>query len=213
MNRLRRALPAAMLPLVPGSLSAQSVGPLEEHVTILGTIHLEESDSVMTVTPLVAPDPLGGFFVVDPQDGQVRLYDEDGRLKKLVARSGSGPGEVRTPSAAVRRGDGNIFVADPMAGHIVEFDRTGSAARREWLRELHQMIGVHVVDDRILVQYANGSHRDEGAVLRLACVTRDGETLFDVAGTPRLLTVVGDRLYFVDAESLTDDRWVVESPR
>lgn len=314
-------------------LSAQSVGPLAKHITILGTIALEESDSVLTVAPTVVPDPLGGFIVADARDAQVRLYDESGRLKKLVARPGSGPGEVRAPTAVVRRADGHILVADVMAGAILEFDSAGSnelrrypasfpitrlldlgdallasgvratsrgeppmllhlwegtfdrggffaipavrvpapvagtygftsaavsgneifavyslsdtlyvfslsgdpvkkigldlkhwslptgtadgppgsPARRAWEERLTRIYDVHVVGDRILVQYAG--RQDGELVWRLACITRDGEKLFDLDGTPRLLTVVGDRLYFVDAESLTEDRWVVASLR
>src|SRR5690625_7972254 len=74
--------------LFPAPLSAQSVGPLAKHVTIHGTIALEESDSVLTVAPTVVSDPLGGFIVADARDAQVRLYDHSGRLKKLVAQIG-----------------------------------------------------------------------------------------------------------------------------
>src|SRR5690625_3592045 len=129
MQQLRRAVRIIPLLLLPAPLSAQSVGPLAKHVTIHGTIALEESDSVLTVAPTVVSDPLGGFIVADARDAQVRLYDHSGRLKKLVARPGSGPGEVQAPTAVVRRADGHILVADVMAGAILEFDRDRKSTR------------------------------------------------------------------------------------
>lgn len=86
-----------------------------------------------------------------------------------------------------------------------------SPAWRAWEERLTEIASVHAVVDRILVQYYGRKGGD--LVWRLACFTRDGKKLFDVADTPRLLTVAGDRLYFVDAESLTEDRWVVASLR
>ncbi|HEX6938571.1 MAG TPA: hypothetical protein VF158_04115 [Longimicrobiales bacterium] len=335
MEQLRGAVRIIPFFLLPAPLSAQSVGPLGKYVTIHGTIALEESDSVLTVAPIVVPDPFGGFLVADAREAQVRLYDERGRVKKLVARPGSGPREVRVPTAVVRRlADGHILVADVLAGAILEFDSAGSnelrrypvsfpisglldlgdalltsgvpgttrggeppmllqfwdgtfdrggffplpavrvapavartygyttatvsgdeifaayalsdtlyvfsrsgepvekiglnlnywslpttppvgaprsPARRAWEEQLTRISDVYVVGDRILVQYVG--EKDGELVWRLACITRDGQKLFDLDDTPRLLTVVGDRLYFVDAGSLTDDRWVVVSLR
>lgn len=85
MRRLRSATRIVPFLLLPASATAQSVGPLARHVAIHRTIALEESDSVITVSPVVAPDPHGGFFVADPRESQVRLYDENGPIQVGVS--------------------------------------------------------------------------------------------------------------------------------
>jgi hypothetical protein len=329
-----RAVCVALWLACPAAALAQSVGPLEQHVRVVGTITLEESDSVMTVVPYVTPDPAGGFIVVEPRDAQVRLYDERGRLRKLVARTGAGPAEVRMPWSAVRRHDGRILVADVSNSVILEFDPTGhrelaryptpfqiiqlvavgedvvagglrrppagesatlllhgwrdgevirsffplpftpatarttsnygfprvtaagnrivaaytlsdtvyvytpagqldrrihvpfrhwsiprtdpagspgSPARMAWQDGMTTVSQAYRVGDRLLVQYTRW--RDGELLWGLACITGDGQLLFDVSDTPRLLAVDGDRLYFVEAGSLTDGRWVVATLR
>ena len=316
--------------LFASSLSAQSVGPLQNYVDIVGSIALEESDSVVTVTPIVKADS-EGFLIADAREAQVRLYGKNGRLKKLLARRGSGPGEVGVPMAILRRGDRTILVMDMGSASMIrlspegeEIDRypmrfpafgllslgedvlvvgkpsfqdfpfpdllhrwdgkdvvegffpapiterteklsrsysfasadirgdtivasyalsdtlyfyhtggefidqtpldlehwslpeedpsggVGSGERRKWRESLTRISDVYWLEDgTFLVQYVG--HRDRELQWRLSHVTRDGEVLFDVKDTPRLLTVDGDLLYFVDAHSLTEDRWVVAS--
>lgn len=329
-----RAIPVIMGLMLPSVAIAQSVGPLADHVDVLGSFWLEESDSVLTVSVFVTPDPVGGFIVADPRDAQVRLYDERGRLRKLVAKPGLGPGEVRVPLSGLRRPDGRLLVVDVGTSNILEFDASGDAelaryatpfqivrllnagedviavgtppssrsgpppfllhtwtdgavsesffrapatrasprtvieyafpsatvagdrilatytlsdtlyvysrnrepvrkvslglrhwsqpesdppgppgspVRRQWEEGLTRLSGAFLVGDRILVQYYG---RQGGEfVWGLACLTRDGAVLFDILDTPRLLAVDGDRLYFVDAESLTEERWVIASLR
>lgn len=326
-----RTLAFALGLMAPITCVAQSVGPLSDHLVVQRLIRLEESDSVLTVTPFVAPDPLGGFIVADPGGSQVRLYTKEGRLKRLVATPGSGPGEVRVPLSAVRKRDGHLLVADvgnsvvlefnsagdaelaryptpfqivrllttaegvlalgsriarstepaPFlmhrwregavvesyfrtpattatarttleygfanaaangageiiatftlsdtlyvysgAGHLVsrialevsnwtvpETDPTGalgSPARAAWLEGMTTVSAAYPVDDRILVQI--GERKNGDMTWRLLCITASGQTLFDVADTPKLLTVDGDDLYFVDYHSPTPDSWVV----
>lgn len=317
--------------MAPITVAAQSVGPLQEHVAIRESIRLQESDSVLTVAAFVTPDPLGGFIVADPREAQVRLYDQEGRLTKLVATPGAGPGEVRVPLSAVRGPNGHLLVSDVGNSIILEFDSAGSAeleryptafqitrllatagrvlavgspratrseprpflvhrwrdgavsesffrtpvtratarttlhfgfanaavsgdgeiittftlsdtlyvhsagghlsrkipldlprwsvpetdpegalgspVRAAWREGMTLVTGAFPVGDRILVQASEMRHGE--LAWRLVGITRDGETLFDVFGTPKLLTVDGADLYFVDAESPTQDRWVV----
>lgn len=90
------------------------------------SILLEESESVINVSPRVEFDPRGGFVVADPQEGQVRLYSRDGSLVSFFGRRGQGPGEFQRVIGAVRVPSGRVVAAD-MGGRISVLD---SAATR-----------------------------------------------------------------------------------
>lgn len=150
----------------PGLAAAQSVGALAEYMDVLGAIALEESDSVLTVNPVVAVDPSGGFIVADPRDAQVRLYDERGRLMRLVATRGSGPGEVQVPLAAVRKPAGHLLVADVGQSAILEFDESGAREIRRYPTPF-QIVRLLDLEDRVLVVGAAPPSRTASATLLL----------------------------------------------
>lgn len=77
-----------------------------------GTITLEESSDVIIVWPNVSIDSKGGFIVTDPQEHQIRLYDQSGKIKTYFGRQGEGPGEFSLPSSSLRLPSGDLLVAD-----------------------------------------------------------------------------------------------------
>jgi len=78
----------------------------------------------------------------------------------------------------------------------------------EWLGELHLLVDVHWLSDgSFLVQYQRPRGADnEWNLLR---TTVAGDRVFDLRNTPELLAVDGDRLFFVDPQSLTPNRWAI----
>lgn len=90
------------------------------------TITLEENEEVLAVYPRITADRAGELLVVDPPEAQVRLYDRDGSLVRVIGRRGEGPGEYRTPMSAARVTDGRIVVTDPTLSRISLFSPDGA---------------------------------------------------------------------------------------
>jgi len=104
-------------------------------------------------------------------------------------------GRVALPIRDFRR----IRSYDPRSS-IVELE--------EWLSDLHLLVGVHWLNDgSLLVQYQRPQGADNEWNLLRATVA--GDRIFDLHHTPELLAVNDDRLFFVDPQSLTPNRWAV----
>lgn len=80
--------------------------------------------------------------------------------------------------------------------------------QQEWLSELDLLTDVFWLDDgSLLIQYEKPRAADsEWGLLR---TTRTGDRIFETTNTPRLLAVGGGRLYFIDPQSITPNRWLV----
>lgn len=113
----------------------------------------------------------------------------------LFDPAGQELGRVPLPIRDFRR----IRSYDPRSS-IVELE--------EWLGDLHLLVGVHWLNDgSLLVQYQRPQGADnEWNLLRM---TVAGDRIFDLHHTPELLAVDDDRLFFVDPQSLTPNRWAV----
>lgn len=90
----------------------------EEHDRVI----LEEPDSApLTGIESFAPAAHGRFLVVDEGRPQVRVFEHDGSLSRIVGRHGSGPGEFRDPKTAVTDPAGRLFVGDWDGAVITRF--------------------------------------------------------------------------------------------
>lgn len=76
------------------------------------SLKLEETSEAINVTPLVHPDPLGGYLIADFSEAQIRRYSGRGELLWHVGRRGKGPLEFQAPQVAVRLASDDVFVAD-----------------------------------------------------------------------------------------------------
>ena len=108
---LEEAPPRSAAPSQPSSESTAS-SALGDAFEIVGSFELEENDEVVTVQPMVTTGGPGELLVAEPMEGQVRVYDEDGRLRANVGRKGDGPGEFAVPVTAHRALDGDLLIAD-----------------------------------------------------------------------------------------------------
>ncbi len=129
------------LPIILCSVTAASCGEAGARATgseavptcaalfdSLGTITLEENQATINVAPIAAPDPAGGFVVVDAKELRGRVYDGSGKLVGAFGRDGKGPGEFTAPMSGRRAPSGELVVADAMEGRITYFDPTGTRA-------------------------------------------------------------------------------------
>lgn len=86
---------------------------------------LEENDEAITVLPVVSSGGPGVLLLAEPREGQVNVYDTDGRLQRVLGRRGEGPGEFTAPMAARRTRDGSVVVADLMLSRLTFFPPAG----------------------------------------------------------------------------------------
>lgn len=79
----------------------------------VGRIELEEfpDDPIVSIGQ-VARRPDGGFILADAGAARVRLFDSTGRQVEVAGGRGDGPGEFRSPTAAVELDDGRVIVTD-----------------------------------------------------------------------------------------------------
>jgi hypothetical protein len=77
----------------------------------------------------VAAFPDGSFFVYDRPEATIRRYDAAGRYVAVVARKGSGPGEILDLGGMKTVGDSLLAVWDRANSRVSIYDRTG-----KWLR-------------------------------------------------------------------------------
>jgi hypothetical protein len=157
-----------------GALAAQDFGP-RSPVTRIREIRLQESTSVINVTPVVRPDPRGGYLVADVREAQIRRYDESGRLLWHVGRKGHGPEEFQEPQIALRLPGGNIFVADRDT-KVAIFDSAGIHLVKSFLVPLQRMEDGAVLNDSLVVCSGIGGDRPPHAFLHIVNLNRESVT-------------------------------------
>jgi streptogramin lyase len=80
-------------------------------------------------TPLgVSFTPRGELLVADSGNARVQLFSDAGTYRRVFP-STEGANPLRHPRRAVATEDGRIFVADPAAARLFEFDAAGVLAR------------------------------------------------------------------------------------
>jgi len=132
----------------------------------LDRIELEEPPK----TPIVGITsvnrrPGGGFIVADELGDRVYLFDLDGRIQRALGGSGSGPGELDAPTAAVERADGHVFATQRANRRLTEYTPSGDAIALTvpgrygaWLLDLGDglVAGVGSPADRFVVMTYGG---------------------------------------------------------
>jgi hypothetical protein len=119
-------------------------------LSYLRTFDLQETDEVVSVTPVVARDPRGGFLVVDAQESQLRRYGDDGRLLWHAGRKGRGPGEFTSPTGVARLASGQVVAGD-RSGRLTFFDSAGGAVQRTVETRIRQLEDIVVLGDSALL--------------------------------------------------------------
>jgi hypothetical protein len=162
-----------------------------------------ELDSAELLNPrdlAIADD--GSVLVVDSRPTQVKVYGPDGRLRRIIGREGSGPGEFLSGYAAVR-GD-TLVVQDPQNARATTFDwRTGAV-----LSERHTAccyFSPITIDDagravvRSMSQPSDSTWRNALGFVRFPLTARTADTIFvlgrqDTGPTPSWIVREGNRM-------------------
>jgi hypothetical protein len=127
-----------------------SSAALDDVVTWVTSLDVEEPPEALLVLPVVALDHRGGFIVADKREAQVRRYDAEGRLLWSTGRKGGGPGEFYVPSHAIRLPTGEIVVID-RNGRLTTFDSTGASVLHTVSTGIAAGHDLHVVSDTVLL--------------------------------------------------------------
>lgn len=88
-------------------------------------VELQGTEAAVAFRPRVTADPLGGWLVFDPPEGQVRLHDSAGRLKTYFGRKGPGPGEFTNIASVLRTESGDLLTVD-RSGRFARWSADGS---------------------------------------------------------------------------------------
>ena len=76
----------------------------------------------------VAVGERGSIFVLEYRTQEIRLFDSQGKFIKRVARSGSGPGEIKNANGLLAGADGRVWVNDPNNSRYAVFSPSGDYA-------------------------------------------------------------------------------------
>ncbi len=71
-------------------------------------------------------DPQGFYYLIDPGDRLLKVFDANGRFVRQIGKRGGGPGEYETLRNVLIAGDGSIHVLDIALGRRSVFARDGA---------------------------------------------------------------------------------------
>ncbi|HEY7770045.1 hypothetical protein [Longimicrobium sp.] len=172
---------AALLIVGVAACSEAEAGPqawptrkLDDVVTWGPEIRLQESETVITVAPVLHHDPGGGFLVADRREAQGRLYDPAGRLRGQFGARGRGPGEFDGLVAALRLSSGEIAAVD-VSGKLAVYDSAGARVLRTWQTEVMPLYDAEVIGGSLLLLVGRG--RDKAGPLLHLFDPRTGRVL------------------------------------
>lgn len=130
----RRPIPVVLLSLLIGGSacggeSAADTRGTEAPLVFLDSVRLEESDAILVAKPnAIAVGGDGAVFISDVGERRVLRVDRDGRNLRVIAGSGSGPGEVSSPSSLTIVGDTALVVSGG-GKRLLVFDVASGAHR------------------------------------------------------------------------------------
>ena len=125
---------AASPPQLPGFLS---------EFRLVDSIELEQRPDLPIVRVSgLALSPDRRLALGDASEGNVKLFDTQGRLLAVLGRSGSGPGEFQQPRFPRFDRAGRLFVGDGQLNRITEFDPGGTLVRTIPLDGMTPMMGL-----------------------------------------------------------------------
>ena len=172
----------------------------------------------------VAQGEDGRIWVADSRNVEIRVFDDLGRAREVLGRSGEGPGEFGDLSALEVFPDESMVAWDPRLQRVSIFNKDGS-----FLRSFRVPINAVVGGPRSFVALKNGSvyvlvlgkpPGEEGNYPAWLHATLDGVVLDTLRGVPRQpegppgyavqnLQSPSPDGYLVTARS---DRWAVHRP-
>ena len=121
-------------PLESDRISVVNGQQFDEVFIVVDSLVLEESKTVITVSPTVSLDPRGGFLVADSREGQVRVYSRQGELEQVFGAGTTRASSFDRPQRAKRLPNGDIVLRDAEDGRE-------PLVRIRFSREVQDMLG------------------------------------------------------------------------
>ncbi|HUF28001.1 MAG TPA: hypothetical protein VMM18_13585 [Gemmatimonadaceae bacterium] len=129
---LRRSLPALLTiataswaPPLQAQRETPRVGISVEQIGQWGCLDCATGHQFGGIADLVVTAD-GGFHVLDHTAPQLRSFDRTGRMLRALGRTGSGPGEYRTPIALGVEASGRTAVVDIVAARVTRLAPDGT---------------------------------------------------------------------------------------
>ena len=132
MRSLRRCGTLAAVCLVTAAVPRTTVA----QVTVVETLRIggpDEGPYLFSDIRGLAPGSNGSVLVLDYKAQEIRLFDNQGRFVKRVARRGSGPGEIADANGLLVAPNGEIWVNDPENSRWSVFSPNGDFVRQHIL--------------------------------------------------------------------------------
>jgi len=92
--------------------------------TVEVAVPFNDADEACLGRPIALALDADHLYIVDAQDGAVKIFTKNGEFLRAVGRKGHGPGELTFPSGVSVIG-GRLYVADKFNYRIQAFDRAG----------------------------------------------------------------------------------------
>ena len=97
---------------------------------------IDDPEQALGTIGHVVIGPEGELFVSQPESGNIRVFNPDGRLSRIIGRRGQGPGEFENVSYIGFKGD-TLFATDDGSGRISYFSPDGALWRTDaWLVDI-----------------------------------------------------------------------------
>ena len=126
-----RTLRAVALTLLVGAgvtdATAQATWRIEQDLSIGG----DDERTIFVDIRSVVAGPTGNIFVLDFRSQDIRMFDANGRLVKVVARRGQGPGEISNANGMLLTPDGTLWTSDPSGSRWSAFSATDGTFLRQ----------------------------------------------------------------------------------
>lgn len=158
--RLARVPACTLLPVLVvlsaacgGEPRSYPAGPLafEKVFSLEQELRLKDDPDAPLGMPIALTRWRGNFVVVDQMLGNVKVFDDAGRLVSTIGRRGEGPGELGSPLDAAELEDGSLAVLDYGNGRVSIFDADGDLLD-EWSTPAGRFRSMEVAqEDRIVL--------------------------------------------------------------
>lgn len=146
-----------------------------------GDIHLSQSVSLIGSIKSCWVDSEVGILISDPILSEVKIYDFNGKLIKLLGGRGEGPGEFQSPFG-IFSDDKFIYITDPRLRRVSVFDKRDLKFKRQFKIDDARDIRVVGGDFFIVAPYL---FKDKFYSLHI--YSKNGEKLKSVLPTPDIV--------------------------
>lgn len=115
--------------------------------TAIDSVILEETPSVVTVSPSLFKDPRGGLLVADFLENQVRIYSPTGKLRNTFGGGNASGDSLSGPLEVARLGNGDVVATNLGSGRLSIMSADQDKPMEFLDTSVRPLTGVRVLDD------------------------------------------------------------------